>query len=371
MTTVLIIEDEELLRNEIAEWLGFEDYEVFTAEDGIAGIQKALEFHPDIIVCDVMMPRLDGYGVLREVHAHPEIAETPFIFLTARAAHDDIRMGMSMGADDYLTKPFSRREILQAIEARLLKKDQQQQIYQERVEQLQRALTSEKEHRLFKSKLIAMFAHDFSNPLTAILVSNSMLRDYPHKLNEERRQGHTARIEACVRQLMQMVDDLLVVSKMESGRFDLKPAMIDAGAFFGKMCDEFQAIYDETHTIQFEDNLHQPILSDTRLLQQIGSNLISNAIKYSPGINTVNVSLSKSGDGKQCVLTVQDHGIGIPKADLSRLFEAFQRGSNVGGIMGTGLGLAIVKQAVDLHSGTIQIDSTPGRGTTLTVQIPV
>lgn len=369
MVKILIIEDESLLREEIAEWLTFEGYEASTAPDGVVGVRKALLERPDLIICDIMMPGLDGYGVLIEVHAHPETVDMQFIFVTARSAHEDIRMGMALGADDYITKPFSRKEILQAIEARIRKKEQQRQAYQEMVTQIQQALTKEKENRLFKSKLIAMFAHDFSNPLTAILVSNSMIRDYADRMDEQRRLTHTARIEACVHQLIQMLDDLLIVSKMESGHFELKLEMLNIGAFFEQMIIEYRAIYGETHKIIFEDHFQHHLLSDVRLLQQIGSNLISNAIKYSPGMKDIQVTLAEIAGN--CVLTVQDNGIGIPQEDQARLFEAFQRGSNVGSIVGTGLGLAIVKQAVDLHNATLQFESKVGIGTTMAVHIPM
>ncbi len=119
MPTILVIEDESLLRVEVAEWLMFEGYTAITAEDGVVGVEKALQHGPDLIVCDIMMPRLDGYGVLLEIRSNSVTADIPLIFLTARAAHEDIRAGMNLGADDYLTKPFTRVELLQAIKSRL------------------------------------------------------------------------------------------------------------------------------------------------------------------------------------------------------------------------------------------------------------
>lgn len=115
MTKILLIEDEAPLRTEVAEWLVFEDYDVMQAGDGVAGVEAAFAHAPDLILCDIMMPRLDGYGVLLEVNSNPSTAATPFIFLTAKASHDDFRGGMSSGADDYITKPFTREELLSAI----------------------------------------------------------------------------------------------------------------------------------------------------------------------------------------------------------------------------------------------------------------
>jgi DNA-binding response OmpR family regulator len=122
MTKILVIEDENGLREEIIEWLTIEGYEVFGAQDGIDGVSEALSCQPDLIVCDVTMPRLDGYGVLLELRANPNTAAIPFVFLTARATQDDVRRGMDQGADDYITKPFTLREFLQTIQNRLWKK---------------------------------------------------------------------------------------------------------------------------------------------------------------------------------------------------------------------------------------------------------
>ena len=119
VSKILVIEDQLNVRENIVELLDAEDFEALSAEDGIEGIQLAQEHHPDLILCDVMMPELDGYDVLNMLRQDSNTATIPFIFLTAKAAAKDIRQGMNLGADDYLTKPFTRTELLQAISSRL------------------------------------------------------------------------------------------------------------------------------------------------------------------------------------------------------------------------------------------------------------
>ncbi|MGE5499056.1 MAG: LytR/AlgR family response regulator transcription factor [Syntrophothermus sp.] len=119
---ILIIEDDKAVRSNIQQLLYESGYEVQTAGDGISGIQQALSFQPDVIVCDIMMPGIDGLEVLKELQRHPEAASIPFIFLTAKAELSDIRLGLKSGADDYLVKPFSAAELLNAIELRLHKR---------------------------------------------------------------------------------------------------------------------------------------------------------------------------------------------------------------------------------------------------------
>ncbi len=123
MKNILLIEDNVEIRENIAEILELANYKVTTAANGKVGVQSALRQKPDLIICDVMMPELDGYGVLHLVNKNPELSGIPFIFLTAKAERSDFRKGMEMGADDYVTKPFTDIELLNAIEARFKKTD--------------------------------------------------------------------------------------------------------------------------------------------------------------------------------------------------------------------------------------------------------
>lgn len=136
-TKILIIEDNNDIRESTAEILELTGYEVLQATNGRQGVEMAQQFKPDLILCDIMMPELDGYGVLYMLNKNPETASTPFIFLTAKAERVDLRKGMEMGADDYLTKPFDDLELLNAIESRLNKKEKQQAFYNKSLSNLE------------------------------------------------------------------------------------------------------------------------------------------------------------------------------------------------------------------------------------------
>lgn len=369
MTKILVIDDETILRSEVMEWLMFEGYDVMGAANGLEGVEKAIQEQPDLIICDVTMPHLDGFGVLLEVHSNPATTQIPFIFVTARATHDDIRHGMTLGADDYITKPFTRLQLLEAIRIRLEKRAVREQVYQEELVQLQNALTQEQEQRLIKARLIGMFSHDFRNPLATILSSKNLLADYADRMDYARKQAHFDRIESSVKQLVQMLDDMLIVSQMETGNLNIKAEELDVGSFFQEMVEEFQNVNQDTHTLHFENRVEMVSVADTRLLRQIGANLISNAIKYSPKGSTVKVRLSI--EGEHYVLVIEDQGIGISDGDQIRLFDAFHRGKNVGEIQGTGLGLSIVKRALDIYGGSIEVQSVLNQGTTILVHIPL
>jgi signal transduction histidine kinase len=369
MTKILVIEDETILREEVMEWLTLEDYEVFGAMNGIDGVQQAFTHQPDLVICDITMPGLDGHGVLLELHSNLATSAIPFIFVTARAAHEDIRKGMSLGADDYITKPFTRLELLGAIQSRLDKQAAFEHKHQAQVNDLYEALTQEHERRLLTTKLVAMFSHDFRTPLAVIRASTSMLRDYGQRMDADRQKTHFNRVEAAVSQLLQMLEDMLMVARMETGKLVFQPERLNMGQFFQEIVEEFQAIHGDTHTFIYNCIFTSDYLADPRLLHQIATNLIANAIKYSPHGSTIHITLQPFN--KHLELKVQDNGIGIPEVDQEHIFESFQRASNVGNIAGTGLGLAIVREAVALHQGTIHLESQVESGTTVTVKLPL
>jgi two-component system, sensor histidine kinase and response regulator len=214
-----------------------------------------------------------------------------------------------------------------------------------------------------------MFSHDFRNPLASIMSSNTLLRDYADRMDEERRLTHFNRVEASVHQLLQMLDDMLIVAQMETGNLDFNPESLNIETFLQHIVEEFQTIYGETHSLVYESQLNDMVMADPRLLRQVATNLLTNAIKYSPFGSEVEILLERQNGN--IMLTVSDHGIGIPETDQPHMFMAFQRASNVGEVRGTGLGLAIVKQAVDLHGGSIHVESEVGGGTTVKVGFPV
>jgi len=363
------MDSEVSLHDEVMSRLVTEGYEVISAEDSTVGVQYAIRHQPDLIVCDVTLPPLDGFSVLLEIRANPVTMGIPFIFLTTVPPEKDKYPRLPVDTVHYLTKPFTDGEFLQAIYTRLEKKVAQERDYQQEIMQLEQALVQEHEKRLVKTKLTAMFAHDFRGSITVILSSNGLLRDYADRMDASRRQILLNRVDAAAQQLIQMLDEMLLLARIESGNLDFKPQMLNVGELLQVIVEEFQAIYSETYHILFENYFPGIMNADPRLLRQIATNLLSNAIKYSPHESEVRVTLHEYE--KQLILTVQDHGIGIPEADQIRLFRDFERATNVGTIQGTGLGLAIVKQAVDFHGGSIHLQSKVDTGTTITVKIPI
>jgi len=181
---VLIIEDNNDIRENVIEILELAGYTVFEANNGKTGVDLALKNVPDIILCDIMMPELDGYGVLYMLNKSPETAAIPFIFLTAKAERVDLRKGMEMGADDYLTKPFDDMELLNAIESRLKKKDIQKDFYSKSLDRLGamiakndglaelKRIISERKVRQFKKNQVIYYEGDKGNGLYLVINGN-------------------------------------------------------------------------------------------------------------------------------------------------------------------------------------------------------
>ncbi len=220
-----------------------------------------------------------------------------------------------------------------------------------------------------KSRYVSMAAHDLRNPLAVIQSAFTLLERYGDRLTAEKKREKYAAMRDSVRRMVDLLDDILVLGRAESGKLTCNPAQVDLQT----CCQEIIAeVRQASNAMQFIDfsyrgtDIH-PLL-DAKLLWHILSNLLSNAIKYSPAESTITFTVDCTPDA--VIFRVQDRGIGIPESAKVHMFESFYRAPNVGFVPGTGLGLAIVKQLVDLHGGTISFESQEGVGTTFTVRIP-
>lgn len=368
MARLLVVEDEDQIRQEVVEWLQFEGHDVIGAADGVLGLEAARNQLPHLIICDVAMPRMSGHEVLLEIRADPHLNQTPFIFLTAAADRRAMREGMTMGADDYLTKPFTHAELINAVETRLKRKADQDARWKVRVDELRAALSMEREKRDRNLQLAAMFSHDFRTPLTTILMCSDMLRQPGDLLSGDRRELLLDRVEGSVNLLLQMLDDMLTVAEMEAGHLKCLPEPLELSNYVAAIVDECRLIFGHTHTLTLSTEGAVELSADPKLVRQLTTNLISNAVKYSANNSKVTISVTSAAD-EGCI-AITDEGIGIPPDAIDRIFEPFQRAENASRVRGSGLGLSIVKQAVELHGGAIEVESALGVGSTFRVRLP-
>ncbi|WP_421655452.1 ATP-binding protein [Leptothermofonsia sp. ETS-13] len=237
-------------------------------------------------------------------------------------------------------------------------------------EETRKALQKEKELNDLKSRFVSMVSHEFRTPLSVVVLSARLLERFHKVAPEEKQLLYLDRIQTAAKQMTQLLDDVLFLGKTELGKQEFQPSPLELVQFCRDLVEEMQLTISSGHVIHFicqETSLS--VCMDEVLLRHILTNLLSNAIKYSPANRNIHFELTRQQSW--ATFQIQDQGIGIPEIDRQQLFESFHRGSNVGKIPGTGLGLAIVHQSVQLHRGTISVESQVEVGTTFTVCLPL
>ena len=262
-----------------------------------------------------------------------------------------------------ITKRRWAEEVLQRTNEELEQKVQQ------RTAKLRQANQQLRELSEMRSRFVSMVCHEFRNPLNNIALSVSSLNRYDAQLQPEEKADYLLTIKANVERMTQMIDDILVIGKIEAKVLRVNPEPLDLVVFCQSLLTERE--YFRSHpAIAFYCRSRQIWANlDERLLRSILSNLLSNAIRYTPNGQAITLKLAKRQH--QLIFQVQDQGIGISPEDQRQLFEPFHRGRNVSNIPGTGLGLSIVKQFVELQNGTIEVTSRLNQGTTFRVRLPL
>jgi len=233
---------------------------------------------------------------------------------------------------------------------------------------LRLALEAEKELNALKSRFVSMASHEFRTPLSTIMSSVDLIGRYTEKNPEERIQKHVERVRAKVRELTGMLNDFLSLDKLEQGSVACNPGEFDVVHLSIELIEELRGLAKPGQEIVYDHSGSERIMfQDRTMLHNVLSNLLGNAIKYSPENKRIDLITCISNSA--LTIQVQDRGIGIPLEDQQHLFERFFRAANAFTVQGTGLGLNIVRKYLDLIGGTIAFESTPGQGTTFTVTI--
>jgi len=362
MYKVLIIEDDTSVRQNLLDLLALEDFKVIAAENGRIGVQLAQEEIPELIICDVMMPELDGHSVLKLLRQEPITATIPFIFLTAKSDKTDFRQGMELGADDYLTKPFTRAELLAAITSRLEKQVIVNQQSQQKLDDL-------------RSSITFSLPHEMRTPLNGILGFSELLIKDANILNSHEICEMAEGIHKSAERLLRLIQNFLLYAELEIIATDQDRI---------NLLQSYQTVFPTitlTNLItekakqagraaDLQVNLHthcRPRLSETRLYKII-EELIDNALKFSSSGTIIQVNSTYINN--KFTLSFIDHGRGMTSAQIAELgaYRQFER--KLYEQQGSGLGLIIVKRLAELHGGELQIDSKPDEKTLVQVVLP-
>jgi signal transduction histidine kinase len=379
---VLVVEDNAEMNRFISDALRGE-YRVESAFDGRQGLEEAERLRPDLIVSDVMMPRLGGDALVREVRARRELDGVPVVMLTAKA-DDELRVRLLReGAQDYLMKPFSVEELRARVGQQVAVKRTRELLQRELESKSQdlaglagalaeRRREAEEASRM-KDEFLATVSHELRTPLTPILGWAQMLRSM--NFDEDGRARALDTIERNARAQQHIVDDLLDVARSVTGKLRLKVRPVRLAPVVEAAAESARTAA-EAKGVRLSLDLGGPdgaaVSGDPDRLQQIVWNLLSNAVKFTDEGGEVSVGLRARGGRAEIV--VSDDGIGIRPELLDKIFERFVQadGSTTRQYGGLGLGLSIVRYLAELHGGSVRAESPgEGRGATFTVTLPL
>jgi light-regulated signal transduction histidine kinase (bacteriophytochrome) len=364
MKKILIIEDNISLNEELIDWFTFEGFEAWSADNGLKGIEMAIQLLPDIILCDIMMPDMIGTEVIGNLRKNNSTRLIPFIFMTALSGRVNIRTGMELGADDYITKPFTRLELIKTVNTRLKKAENISEHTdtkaQERTAQLD---FTNRELEAFSYSV----SHDLHTPLRALNGYASMLiEDYSELLDSEGKRMLNAIVDQS-NKMGCLIDDLLSFSRINMN--EIKISAIDMHSLAINVYDELTTD-PEKEKIDFRISEIDSTYGDTSMLKQIWVNLISNAIKYTSKISNPVIEIGSTSDETETVYYIKDNGAGFDMEYYDKLFGVFKRLHSTRQFEGNGVGLAIVHRIVQRHQGRVWAESEINKGATFYFALP-
>jgi len=360
---ILVVEDHGPLLAAIQHVLELEDYSVMAATNGLEALEIMEKVRPDMIIADIMMPRMDGYELYEAVRVRPEWVPIPFIFLTARSEKEDMLKGKSLGVEDYIIKPFDPQELLIAVQARM-----------GRAKAIQKA--SEASFEQLKQQIINTLSHELRTPLTYIQGYTALALESPHTAQDL--QDFLLSIKKGADRLTRLVEDMLLLVRLDTGQAAEEFAVLgyvqnNLGEVIKRTVRQHKKRASEqgvTLELELADNLPAIRLCEPFFVDAL-DRLLSNAIRFSRhDEKRVKVTAAISDDWVE--IAIQDNGIGIAAEQIPNLFERFRQiGREEMEQQGAGLGLAIAQQLIGLHNGEITVESELGEGSTFTIRLPI
>jgi len=355
--SVLIVDDENSNIISLTHILGSE-YTVFTVKNGQTALKVAEKQQPDVILLDIIMPEMDGYDVIAALKSSETTKNIPVIFITGLSNAIDEEKGLSLGAADYIGKPFSPA----IVKLRVLNQINQINLTRLIVEKE----TAEKTSRQ-RSEFLSRMSHEMRTPMNAITGMTNLARNTS---SEEKRDDMLEKINSASGQLLKLIDDVLDMSDIEDGKLRLECSEFSFAVMIRDILNNANPDVkkkQQSLAADIDPSIPDTLMGDERRLTQIIMNLLSNAIKFSPeqGLIQINAFVNEvDADSLTLQIEVIDNGIGMSPEQLEKLFIPFEQAD--GGIDrkfgGAGLGLAIARYIVDLMGGEIWVESEPGKG---------
>lgn len=344
---ILIVEDEQDVAELVRYNLEKQGYRTVIADNGERAITVVQCFEPDLVLLDVMLPELNGWGVCETLRASSKGKSLPVIMLTALSAEENRIKGLSLGADDYVSKPFSVRELLLKV-GKLLEK--------------RRAITALLKKESEQDSSFRFLVHELKNSVSIIGGFSSLAAA---KSDPGRYMGHIA---STALHMENLLNDASLLAKLEGGTGSLSREPVFLGELAKDTIETFGAEASARGmTVSLSDAPSAVVWGNKTVIRQILVNLLSNALKYGRQGGRVRIALHERN--KWIDIAVRDEGPGIPKNELPKIFDKFYRGAESKTMAGSGLGLFVVKLFAHALGGTVSAASELGKGSTFTVSL--
>lgn len=350
---LLVIDDNKPFREQVCEFLTCCDYEVVAASDGTEGFQLAQSVTPDLIICDVMMPGMDGFTMLERLRATDATASIPLIFVTARAQRSDTRLGMSLGADDYLTKPFTMDELLRSIQTRLVRKKHED--------------TNSRNLAGRHLRMAMRLNHELRTPLSGLVGISDLLRlAGPEESADSRFRAKWMEIlDGSIDRLRHTVEMLLLYAEIESGAWlpDHQEGAISLGGIVSGVARELSLQTERDSDLEVTVSGECSVKMPERYVTLVARELVSNALKFSRPGDRISVMVTPTGSGSGVSLGVSDSGVGMKLEEIQHIgpFQQFREAEWAQ--QGLGLGLHLSRLLVEAYSGQFSLTPLVPSGT--------
>jgi two-component system, sensor histidine kinase and response regulator len=364
MTTILVIDDDRIVRQTLFAGLKqSNDYEVLQAANGHDGLELARERHPDLIICDIEMPRLNGYNVIEQLQQDPATSRIPFIFLTSHSDHHSMRQGMILGADDYIAKPFKISELLEAVQTRLAKVSRIEMHYAQKMDAL-------------RDNILLALPHELRTPLSLIIGFGEVLSDQAASLPTEKIAALAKSITRSGRRLQNLFENYIIYAQIEllmtePERIALMRQFREAqpGQIIERVVRKLMDEYGRSAHLTLDPvDLRLPI--STNNLEKIATELIDNAFKFSPAHTAISVTTQHNSTANLYTLQIVNQGHGMTREQIAAIGGYMQFERKIHEQQGTGMGLIIAKRLTELYGGVMTIESIPDVETKITVTLP-
>lgn len=365
MVKVLVVEDHEGLREYIAELLRLKGFEVIEAADGEEGLARVADGAPDVVLCDIMMEPLNGYDVLRHLRDDPATAALPVIFMSAKNDRQTMRHSMRLGADDFIGKPFTRSELLDAIDSRMV-----------RQQQLIRYASKDLEHA--KRQLMRMLTHELRTPLVSINMVADIISRQASFLPPDELQELLDTLLSGSKRLSRMVEQIIFITQLHAGaiREDVvreqgitMPLWEILVAAIG-LARKYAYRSPNVDIELVERDTEARVICNMAGLKHALAELISNGLNFSPEGSQITVTQWLAED--RVWISITDQGAGIEPDQLEKALEQFQQiGRDNQEQQGIGLGLGLAHHLIAAHQGTLELRSVKGKGTQVIIGLPI